>query len=83
MSVLAVENFRQDGSYVTVTALVEDMHLLYQATMLDPAEYGPGLGVATFELDDNEQIPTDEDSFCNYLDKLNLDWEPVVISDDY
>jgi hypothetical protein len=81
MSVLAIEDFQQQGTNVTVTAVVEDMRLLYRATRFEPEEWAPALCSASFELDEDEQIPTDEDGFCSYLDQLDLHWQLVDTSD--
>ena len=82
MSILAIEDTFIDGSNVTVTAVVEDMRLLYRASRYEPEEWAPALCTASFQLDDGEQIPTDEDGFCSYLTNLDLDWEPLDMSDD-
>jgi hypothetical protein len=81
MTVLAIENTTIDGSNVTVTAVVEDMRLLYKATRDDLEEWAPALCTTSFELDPEQPIPTDEDSFCNYLSDLSLNWELVDTSD--
>ncbi len=81
MSVLAIEDTTIDGTYVTVTAVVDEMRLLYKATHLDPEEWVPALCTAYFQLDKEEQVPTDEDGFCSYLDSLDLNWQLVDISD--
>jgi hypothetical protein len=81
MSVLAIEDFQQQGTNVTVTAVVEDMRLLYRATRFEPEEWAPALCSASFELDKDEQIPTDEDGFCSYLDQLDLHWQLIDTSD--
>ncbi|MBU6184967.1 MAG: hypothetical protein KGQ16_00780 [Cyanobacteria bacterium REEB444] len=81
MTVLAIENTTIDGSNVTVTAVVEDMRLLYKATRDDPEEWAPALCTTSFELDSEQPMPTDEDSFCNYLSDLSLNWELVDTSD--
>jgi len=81
MSILAIEDTFIDGSNVTVTAVVEDMRLLYRASRFEPEEWAPALCTATFQLDEGEQIPTDEDGFCSYLDQLDLDWQIVDTSD--
>jgi hypothetical protein len=83
MSVLAIENTTINNNHVTVTAVVEDMLLLYKATRDDPEEWAPGLCTASFELADDESIPLDEDSFCIFLDYLQLQWQLVDTSDDY
>ena len=82
MTVLLIEDTCVDGYDVTVTAVVEGMRLIHNATHLDPAEYAPALCKATFELDEGEQLPLDEDSFCSYLTNLNLDWELLPIDND-
>lgn len=81
MSILAIEDTFIDGSNVTVTAVVEDMRLLYRASRYEPEEWAPALCTATFQLDEEEQIPTDEDGFCSYLDQLDLHWQLVDTSD--
>ena len=81
MSILAIEDTFIDGSNVTVTAVVEDMRLLYRASRFEPEEWAPALCTATFQLDEGEQIPTDEDGFCSYLDQLDLYWQLVDTSD--
>jgi transposase len=81
MSVLDIEDTSIDGTNVTVTAIVEDMRLLYRASRFEPEEWAPALCSARFELVDGEQIPVDEDGFCSYLDSLNLDWQLVDTSD--
>jgi hypothetical protein len=83
MAILCIENTFIDGTHVTVTAVVEDMRLLYKATRDDPEEWAPALCTASFEMADDESIPLDESSFCTFLDALDLDWELVDISDYY
>lgn len=81
MTILAIEDTFIDGSDVTVTAVVEDMRLLYRATHYEPEEWAPALCSATFQLDEGEQIPLDEDGFCSYLDSLDLYWQLVDTSE--
>jgi len=83
MSVLSIHETTTDNNNVTITAMVEDMRLLYKATRDDPEEWCPALCSTSFELDDNESIPLDEDSFCEFLDSLGLQWELVDTSDYY
>jgi len=81
MTVLAIEDTIIEDSNVTVTAVVDEMRLLYRATYLEPEEWAPALCTATFQLDEGEQIPLDEDGFCGYLDQLDLYWQLVDTSD--
>lgn len=78
MSVTSIQNITIDNdNVVTVEAVVEDMRLLYPATYLDPEEYASALCTTTFELDEGEQLPTDETDLCIYLDSLYLNWQLV------
>ena len=81
MSVLSIHETSIEDNRVTVTAIVEDMCLLRKATRDDPDQWGPGFCSTSFELADDESIPTDEDGFCSYLDRLNPQWELVDLSD--
>jgi len=82
MIVLLIEDTFIDGNDVTVTAVVDDMRLIRKSTHLDPDEYAPALCRASFELDEGEQIPLDEDGFCDYLAKLGPNWELLPIEND-
>jgi hypothetical protein len=55
--------------------------LLRKATRDDPDQWGPGFCSTSFELADDESIPTDEDGFCSYLDQLDPQWQLVDTSD--
>ena len=79
MSVLAIESTTIKDDYVTVEAIIGDAGLIRHATQWDPPEYAPALCRSGFYLDEGEQIPTDEDGFCSYLDSLDLDWELVPV----
>lgn len=82
MQVLAIEDTTINGYEVTVTAVVDEMRLIYRSTYLDPEEYAPALCRTSFELDEGEQIPLDEDGFCDYLAKLDPNWELLPIDND-
>jgi hypothetical protein len=82
MTVLAIEHTQFNKTYVTVTAVVDNMRLLYHATHLDPEEWAPALCTTTVELDPEEPIPLDEDGFCAYLNQLDPQWE-LVERDDF
>jgi hypothetical protein len=81
MSVLAIEDTIIKDTNVTVTAVVENMRLLYHASHYEPEEWCPALCSASFELDEDQQIPTDEAGFCSYLDSLDLEWQLIDTSD--
>lgn len=70
----------QEDDRVSVTAVVEDVRLIYPATRFEPEEYGPGLCKAFFYLGDDEILPTDDEELIKFLECLDLDWE--LISED-
>ena len=72
----------QDGDKITVKAIVEDCVMTHSATEIDPPEYGPALCEASFELEENEILPRDDDDLIDYLESLNLDWE-VIPEEEY
>jgi len=83
MAILAIENTTIKGNNVSVTAIVEDMRLFRRASRYEPEEWAPALCSTSFELPEGESIPLDEDSFCEFLDSLGLQWELVDTSDYY
>lgn len=68
----------KNDNYITIRAIIEDSVLVYSATEIDPPEYGPALCEATFELEENEILPKDDDDLIDYLETLSLNWEPVL-----
>lgn len=79
MSIISIQETTIDDDHVTVTALVEDSHLLHHQTHTSPSEYILGLCQASFYTIPEEPIPTDESSFITYLDELQLDWHPITV----
>lgn len=75
-------NIHQEDDRVTVTAIVEDARVIFPATRFEPEEYGPALCEASFYLDEEEVLPTEDEELIDYLENLNLDWE-VISMDDY
>ena len=75
MSILSIESIFQDEfGIVSISAVVEDMIIVIPQTYNYPAEYGPALCEASFELDEDEILPENEYELIEFLDKLNLDW---------
>ena len=83
MTVLSIESCYQDGTHVRVNAIVDNVYTRYAATYLEPAEEWPALCSASFELSEEESLPSDEASLCRYLSDLGLDWRLVDSSDNY
>lgn len=77
-----IYNVDRKDDYVTVEAVVEDVELVYSATLQDPPEYGPALCRASFYVEEDELLPKDDDRLIEYLERLDLDWE-LVPKDEY
>jgi hypothetical protein len=56
MTVLAIEHTSFTDTHVTVTAVVDEMRLLYRATRFEPEEWAPALCQTTVELDPENQF---------------------------
>lgn len=76
-------SIEQKEDMVTVTAVIEDAIQVAHQTLVDPPEYGPAICTSNFYLDDGEQIPTDDDELIEYLEDMNLDWEPLAKDWEY
>lgn len=79
MAILAIHNvdFNHEAGTCQVEALVEDACIILRETLDSPAEYGPGLCQASFIVNDEYPIPENESQFIDFLDELDLDWEPI------
>lgn len=65
---------------VTVTAIIDDAVLVYNQTLLDPPEYGPGLCITSFSLEDVDFNLYDKNALKDFL--MDADWE-VLKHKDY
>jgi hypothetical protein len=83
MTIQSIESIYQDDGTIYVTAMVEDAVQTYGQTYYDPAEYGPALCEASFSVDDDEILPDNDYELIEYLEKLDLEWNPLDNSDDY
>jgi hypothetical protein len=83
MTIQSIESIYQDDGTIYVTAIVEDAVQTYSQTYYDPAEYGPAVCEASFSVDDDEILPDNDYELIEYLEKLDLEWNPVDNSDDY
>lgn len=79
--ILSIDELRQENDLVFVRAVVEDVVQIRFQTYHEPAEYGPALCESSFYLDENEQLPENEEQLLNYLNSLSLDWE--VLPNDW
>lgn len=82
MTIKQIESIFSESGIVKVSAVIEDSILLYSQTLYDPAEYGPALCEASFELSEDEILPDDEQELVQYLESLDLDWI-LLDSSDY
>jgi hypothetical protein len=82
MTIKQIESIFSESGVVKVSAVIEDSILMYSQTLYDPAEYGPAICEASFELSEDEILPDDEDKLIQFLENLNLDWI-LIDSSDY
>jgi hypothetical protein len=82
MTIKQIESIFSESGVVKVSAVIEDSILMYSQTLYDPAEYGPAICEASFELDEDEILPDDEDELIQFLESLDLDWI-LIDSSDY
>jgi hypothetical protein len=82
MTIKQIESIFSESGVVKVSAVIEDSILMYSQTLYDPAEYGPAICEASFELNEDEILPDDEDKLIQFLENLNLDWI-LIDSSDY
>ena len=75
--VLEVVKVQTDHDGYTIFAMVDDMQLLYQQTMHEPAEYCPALCKAFLLADDQVNLPTREDELLEFIDDCDLNWVQV------
>jgi hypothetical protein len=75
--------FVDDDATVYVSAVVEDMIQIHRQTYYEPAEYGPALCEASFELSEDCTLPDNDHELIQFLENLDLDWQVVDNSDEY
>lgn len=76
-------SIQQKDDYVTVNAVVEDAVQISGQSLYDPPEYGPAICEASFYVSEDEKLPTNDEELIEYLENLELDWEPCVKDWDY
>lgn len=81
--ILSIDEIKQKDDLVFVRAVVEDAIQTYSQTYYEPAEYGPALCEASFYLDEDEELPKNEEDLLDYLNSLNLSWEVLPKDWDY
>jgi hypothetical protein len=81
--IVSIDEIKQEDDLVFVRAVVEDAVQTYSQTYYEPAEYGPALCEASFELDEDGELPKNEEDLLDYLNSLNLSWEVLPKDWDY
>lgn len=70
-----------DNGLCTVTAYVDNVVVFHPQTYHDPAEYGAALCRGSFYISDDEVIPVDEKSQCEFVAERVLYWNVIDVSD--
>ena len=68
--------FDSDG-LLRVTAVVDEMVLVRQQTLLDPPEWGPALCRGSFYLSDEDLIPPTDALLRKLIASRVDDWAPI------
>ena len=68
--------FDPDG-LLRVVAVVDEMVLVHQQTLLDPPEWGLALCRGSFYLSDEDLIPATDAQLCRLIADRVDDWEPI------
>ena len=77
MYVLEIIKVQRDHDGYTIFAIVDDMQLLYEQTMHEPAEYCPALCKAYLLADDEVDLPTGENELLEFINDCDLNWVQV------
>ena len=77
MYVLEIIKVQRDHDGYTIFAMVDDMQLLYEQTMHEPAEYCPALCKAYLLADDEVDLPTGENELLEFINDCDLNWVQV------
>jgi hypothetical protein len=81
MNVLEIVKIQFDSDGYTIFAMVDEMQLLYEQTMHEPAEYCPALCkaflLADDEADDEAVLPAGDNKLLAYINDCNLNWVQV------
>ena len=77
MDVLEIIKTQLDSNGYTIFAMVDDMQLLYQQTMYEPAEYCPAICKAYLLADDEVDLPAGDNELLAYINDCDLSWTQV------
>jgi hypothetical protein len=77
MDVLEIVKVQIDPDGYTLFAMVDDMQLLYEQTMHEPAEYCPALCKAYLLADDESDLPVEGHELLAYINDCELNWTQV------
>jgi hypothetical protein len=77
MDVLEIIKTQVNSNGYTIFAMVDDMQLLYEQTMHEPAEYCPALCKASLLADDEADLPAGDDELLAYINDCDLSWTQV------
>jgi hypothetical protein len=77
MYVLEIIKVQRDHDGYTIFAMVDDMQLLYEQTMHEPAEYCSALCKAYLLADDEVDFPTGDNELLEFINDCDLNWVQV------
>ena len=77
MYILEIIKVQRDHDGYTIFAMVDDMQLLYEQTMHEPAEYCPALCKAYLLADDEAHLPVGDSELLEFINDCDLNWVQV------
>ena len=77
MDVLEIIKTQVNPNGYTIFAMVDEMQLLYEQTMHEPAEYCPALCKAYLLADDEVDLPIGDNELLAYINDCDLSWTQV------
>ena len=75
--------FEDGGRRLVVDAVIDDAVLVRTQSYFEPAEWGPALCRGSFELHEEDVIPSSDAGFKQLLSDRIDDWTPIDQSDLY
>jgi len=75
--------FEDGGRRLVVDAVIDDAVLVRSQSYFEPAEWGPALCRGSFELHEEDVIPSSDAGFKQLISDRIDDWTPLDQSDLY
>ena len=78
-TILAINEITNDNGYIKVEAVIDEVIETHGQTYFEPAEYGPAICRASYDLAEDQVFPDTEKEQISFLEDLDLDWDLAKI----